>query len=80
MRFQNNVIISQGLHAHDLKPLSFNISNSRILSVCEYPTYIEARERHTNKSWMGLDSILVYLVEYDEENPSWAVGFSKDFG
>ena len=56
------------------------ISNQFFFSVCESPTYIEARERETNKTWMGLDSTLIYLVKSNEETPSWAMGFSKDFG
>ena len=54
--------------------------NKFLFSVCESPTYIEARERYTYKTWMGLDSTLIYLVKSNEENPSWAMGFSKDFG
>ena len=55
-------------------------SDINFFSVCESPTYIEARERETNKTWMGLDSTLIYLVKSNDENPSWAIGFSKDFG
>lgn len=47
------------------------------LSVCESPIYIEARESMTNKSWIGLDSTLIY---YDKSKNDWAMGFSKDFG
>ena len=48
-----------------------------ILSVCESPTYIEARETQTKRDWTGSNSTLIHQVKSSNE---WAAGFSKDFG
>ena len=49
----------------------------KTFSVCEYPTYVEAREKTTKKDWTGSNSILVHQLKNSTE---WAIGFSKDFG
>ena len=48
-----------------------------LFSVCEHPTYIEAREKLTLRDWTGSDSVLVHKMKLTGE---WATGFSKDFG
>ena len=46
-------------------------------SVCQKPTYVEAREKITLKDWTGSESILIHQMKSKNE---WATGFSKDFG
>ena len=48
-----------------------------LLSVCEEPIYIEAREVSTEKDWIGSDSLILHQVKNTED---WAFGLSKDFG
>ena len=48
-----------------------------IISVCEFPTYIQAREKNSHIDWLGSRSSLIHKVRSTQK---WASGYSKDFG
>ena len=59
-----------------------------LLSVCESPTHIDAREKMFNTSWIESNVILIHDASPITKqhpnsinlNPNWAYGVSKNFG
>ena len=52
------------------------------LRVCDRPTHIDAREVHSNISWVGSDSLLIHqsAKSFLSSSNEWSHGISKDFG
>ena len=56
------------------------MSSYNCLSVCDFPSHIEAREIDSKIDWIRSKFKLIHDISTDDENSKWSFGLSKNYG
>ena len=51
-----------------------------LISVCEFPSHIDAREIESKKDWITSTYILVHDISSENFQSEWRYGLSKNYG